>query len=117
MARNTSPKSDISNFLKSSGAAQKDVDKFISWCEMYRGTRTKAARYNAYTKWARLMKSCKPIKLQYGLRPKFTWPEDVKKYLRSVTGGKIVDDVSPAAAIQVTGEEFVKYVVKILKDI
>lgn len=76
---------NLIDFLKRNGASQKDIQKFLTFCTVYKNTKKKEARYEVYRIWARYLRSS-PVG-----PGKYTWPAVITAFLRQVTGGLAVD--------------------------
>ena len=77
------------------------------------GAPAKVRRYRCYRLWAKCMRHRRTPFKKYDV---FDFPDDLKEYLRYLTGGPVTDDPAPIRAIHVSAKMFVKYVIKHLDD-
>ena len=116
--QNESCEQRVARYLRSGGATGDDVDDFLDWCiqlctAQQEADVEKRIRYCVYRLWARLLRK---RRTPYNRRDRFVYNDAVKNYIRSLTGGEIVNQEPHHGAKHVSASEFVKYVVRRLDD-
>ena len=111
----------VIQYLESGGATDEEVQGFTTFCrQIVEGIDLKKdprhgikRRYEVYRLWARLLHH-RRSKLPHS--SKFDFDGILKRYLRELTGGEVVDDPPPPDSLKITKKQFVDYVVRYLDD-
>jgi hypothetical protein len=97
----------IRQSLKEQGATDAQVEALIEYVCGYAGT-GQEGRYEMYTTFSRKLRNTQA----FPKSGKFNFPAEVKQYMRSITGGEVVDAEPPSEAIVISLHDFVIYVLK-----
>ena len=107
----------VTAFLKRGGATDADVEEFLNFVLAMttgnHGAKAKKVRFECYKIWARLLRHRRSGLNKHGY---FNFPLVIKSYLRQMTGPPVVDNEPPAEAHNVTGKQFVEFVVRHLEE-
>jgi hypothetical protein len=93
--------------LMECGATDDQVEALIEYVCGYAGA-GQEGRYSMYTTFSRKLRNTQV----YPKNGKFSFPAEVKAFLRTITGGEVVDADPPLDAISISLPDFVKYVLK-----
>ena len=111
----------VIQYLKSGGATDEEVQGFVTFCpQIVEGIDLKKdprhgikRRYKVYRLWARLLHH-RRSRLPH--HSKFDFDGILKRYLRDLTEGEVVDDPPNPDSLKITKKQYVDYVVQYSGD-
>ena len=103
---------EMREWLEAGSATPVEIDDFVDFCSIFDDGGI-TGRYECYRLWARLLRHRRTPFRRHQI---FDFAQELKVYLRHVTGGEVVDADAPENAVAISTHDFVKFVVRHLDD-
>ena len=99
----------VVQYLKQGGATGDEVDDFLDWCITLCKDGGPEKRFMVYRLWAKILRRRRgPFKK----KDTFFFEDELKDYLRHLSGGAITNDPPREGSITITKDIFVKHVLR-----